>query len=549
MKNTKWYFPVILFFTCSLSITAQNLSGSLFKGALQNSKYADIFVYLHTDRNYYLSGESVFFKAYFLDDQNNRTYPPDDTLKAAILDQNGVVIASGIFPVTNSFLRGDIPLPDNLTEGSYILIASSLLTYNLSPEKVFSKIIEIRKSAYPDLITVISLTDTIYSSEDNLTAQIRFVDRDNNPVAASFAYQVSDKTGEVINGNNKASKDGFYSLKIKLPKFDDRDTLKLLVAPSYKGTKSVIGVVIPTRANYTSLKNPVGAILPVNTSRHFNLQMKTYDLSAEKKDKIGVEISVTDDNGTPVMANLSVSAWDFVPSQRSDDYDNIANYISLKKNHTVFIEDQDLSKYFGRILVHQVQSPGSQYLVQKKNDYKKLKRQKASMSQNGQTGYSSDRNIFDIIMQIKPYRREGTKIIFGIAAGNSFNNPEGAIIVIDGVNMGNDASILSNLPVPDIAKIKVSTNIMDIQRYSTMNGNGVIEIFMKKNAEFTKNEETASKTKSNTLFWGPEIMTDNNGKAFVSFFKNDDTDEIFIKAEGITANGLCGSNTINYRTR
>jgi hypothetical protein len=144
---------------------------------------------------------------------------------------------------------------------------------------------------------------------------------------------------------------------------------------------------------------------------------------------------------------------------------------------------------------------------------------------------------------------ENGKIRFGISAGNSLNNPEGALIVVDGVRMGSDAAILSNISITDIAKIKVLTNIIDIQRYSGMNGEGIIEISMKKGPGLEKNEETMVRSKSNTLFWGPDTMTDNKGKASVSFFFNDSSAEVLISVEGITANGLCGSSAIHYKVK
>jgi hypothetical protein len=85
---------------------------------------------------------------------------------------------------------------------------------------------------------------------------------------------------------------------------------------------------------------------------------------------------------------------------------------------------------------------------------------------------------------------------------------------------------------------------MDIQKYSAMNSVGVIEITTKKSPEFLKNEANKSKAKSSTLYWGPDILTDNAGKASINFSKNDNSAEVIISVDGIAANGVCGSSSV-----
>lgn len=549
MKTINTVFFVVLYLMRATNIIGQDSSKSLSKGTNQDSKYTNTVVYLHTDRSYYLPGESILFKAYFLDGLNNASYPANDTLHLALLDQYGQEVASGISPVINNMITGNVDLPDFLTDGNYLLIASTRSMNNLSPDRMFPRIIEIRKSPDNFLITELSLTDTLYESGSHLTAEIRFSGKDNKPIPASFAYQLSFGTVVVLNGNNKANNEGKAALNLQLPKFDNTETLKLFVDPSYKGAKNITGIVIPTHFNYTGEKIRQGKILSYNESKHLNIQLKNINLSNEKNDKVRLEISVTDDKGTPVMANLSVSASNIIPRQLHFENDNILNYANLKSNLPEESANLDKIKYFTQYLSEKTQSPGISFIIQEKNNIKKLHKMAQSVNQKNQNGYTADRNIFDIIMQIKPYRLDNGKIIFGIGSQNSIYSQDGALIVVDGVKMGTDPSILNSIPVPDIAHISVSTNVMDIQRYSAMNSVGIIEISMKKNKEFIKSEENASKDKSSTLFWGPDIMTDSSGKASVSFFNNEKSTEVLISVDGIAANGVCGSSSIHYTVR
>lgn len=44
-------------------------------------------------------------------------------------------------------------------------------------------------------------------------------------------------------------------------------------------------------------------------------------------------------------------------------------------------------------------------------------------------------------------------------------------------------------------------------------------------------------------------MTDSSGKAYVSFFNNEKSIEILISVNGMAANGVCGSSSIQYSVR
>ena len=87
--------------------------------------------------------------------------------------------------------------------------------------------------------------------------------------------------------------------------------------------------------------------------------------------------------------------------------------------------------------------------------------------------------ILDVIQSIKPFRLEGSNIVFN-GTSNSLLYQGGALIVIDGVNRGTDASLLKNISPFDVDRIFVSTNANDIQRYTGLNSVGLIEIWLKK---------------------------------------------------------------------
>jgi hypothetical protein len=506
-------------------------------------------VYIHTDRAYYAPGENVNFKAYILDKQANSASQINDTLHIALIDIEGIEVSNGNFPIQNSLLSGKIELPDFLTEGSYMLIATTGIAKNLSPANMFSKIIEIRNSEDTDLSCDISFTDSIYHSGSELTAHIKISGLTGS---VGFNYQLTGTSGETPTGKEKTNGEGTAILKLQLPVFDNHQVLKLLISPLYKNTKKIYGIVIPTNQAVNPAKIKSSEI----SDKHLNIQVSSLKQVYAAGDKVQVAISVTDDKGQPAMANLSVSASNWVPYKFPLDYNNIIEYTNYKTNqptlssdwsnpgtvtdekHSIF--DAPVRNYYAQSLINFTQIPGRTFVVQEKNNIKKLHKKQEALA--ARSGYSTDLSLADIIMQIKPYHLENGKINFGMGALNSFSNQDGALIVVDGVKMGSDVSILTTIPVIDIAHITVSTNSMDIQKYSALNSVGVIEITTKKSKEFTKEDKPVSK--GNTLFWEPDMIVDNTGKKMIDFLTNEHSKEVLITVNGINGKGVYGCTTI-----
>ncbi len=85
----------------------------------------------------------------------------------------------------------------------------------------------------------------------------------------------------------------------------------------------------------------------------------------------------------------------------------------------------------------------------------------------------------EVIQNIRAYKMDGGNIVF-VGITNSISYQGGALIVIDGVNRGTDASILSQISPYTVDRIFVSTNPVDIHKYTALNSMGLIEIWLKK---------------------------------------------------------------------
>jgi hypothetical protein len=140
----------------------------------------------------------------------------------------------------------------------------------------------------------------------------------------------------------------------------------------------------------------------------------------------------------------------------------------------------------------------------------------------------SGSTILDVIKLTKPFRLEGNQIVF-YGSNNSLNYQSGALIVIDGQKMGTDITALNTINAFDVKSINISTNPVDIQRYTGLNSVGLIEITTRtKTSDFVIEDKDAGfhnveifdaeKIPHNvwryqtTLLWQNGIPADEKGK-------------------------------------
>ncbi len=168
---------------------------------------------------------------------------------------------------------------------------------------------------------------------------------------------------------------------------------------------------------------------------------------------------------------------------------------------------------------------------------------------------SGNTNLLEIIKMIKPYELLGQKIVF--RGGNSIIAQDGALIVIDGVKIGTDVSVLSSINPLDVDDIQILLNPVEMSRYTSLNSIGIIEITTKRGkskgnepSEIADNKDpNASKLFSpvaigggkydlkTTLQWIPVLFTDENGEATIPFKTGGIKSTFILEIVGFTDQG------------
>jgi hypothetical protein len=250
-------WSVGLFFIISLHLQGQSqeIEKIIEKLNLFNKRYPEETVYLQTDRTKYAPGEDIWFMAHVMDDPLNQSVKRSKNLFVALVDQYGQEVVSQKYIIEKNQVKDNISIPNTLSDGSYMLAAYSIQLVNSPVDRVFFKKIMIEREDKNKIFVEIRLKDTIYNSNSELTATVRFYEDDNSPVGARFNYHLNgEHTGEIIKGKGKADENGTAEIKIALPDFNSEKNVIFYVEAIYKGSKAEAGILIPTQLNYINVR-------------------------------------------------------------------------------------------------------------------------------------------------------------------------------------------------------------------------------------------------------------------------------------------------------
>jgi hypothetical protein len=168
-------------------------------------------------------------------------------------------------------------------------------------------------------------------------------------------------------------------------------------------------------------------------------------------------------------------------------------------------------------------------------------------------------SLIEIIKTIRSFEMIGGKIVF--RGANSLMSQDGALIVLDGVKMGTDPSILSEINPRDVEDIQILLNPIEMSRYTSLNSVGVIEIKTMQGKGNNNPFETENKGKTSgvkvfkpesigndkynlktTLQWIPILGTDENGEATIPFKAGGIQSTFVFEIAGFTDQGQWISN-------
>lgn len=125
---------ILVFLFINRGVAAQDPVASFTR--LSDSLPAE-HIYVQCNQDYYVAGETIWFKAYLLSRYNPSTLSAN--LYVELLNEEHKTVLSGRFPVFTGAATGSIDLPDTLSQGAYVLRAYTTWSLNFGDLYVFKK--------------------------------------------------------------------------------------------------------------------------------------------------------------------------------------------------------------------------------------------------------------------------------------------------------------------------------------------------------------------------------------------------------------------------
>ncbi|MFT3947519.1 MAG: hypothetical protein QM763_11175 [Agriterribacter sp.] len=150
-------------------------------------------IYLHTDRNFYLTGEIIWFKAYITNAVNNHLSNLSKIAYTELLDKNNNVLLQAKTGITEGTGNGSFYLPANIPSGNYKIRCYTNWMKNFDPAFFFEAVVTIVNTASPGMLTAVDtipLYDIIFFPEGGNLAE----ETENN-----IGFKVVNKNGTGLN--------------------------------------------------------------------------------------------------------------------------------------------------------------------------------------------------------------------------------------------------------------------------------------------------------------------------------------------------------------
>ena len=212
-KTCRWVAGIILLLIPPFIAAAQN-SDPARKAAraleIFHAEYPQQKVYVHTDRQEYLAGETLWLKAYLVDAKTHRLSGFENTLILEMYNTGGEAVASKLLKIHDGTAQGSVVLQDSLPEGNYLIRAFTNWMRNFGEDHFFQKEIFVRNPSEENFIQRRSIRRNrdfnrdLAALEDQM--QFAFFPESGHLVAgveSRVAFKAADLTGAGVEASGR----------------------------------------------------------------------------------------------------------------------------------------------------------------------------------------------------------------------------------------------------------------------------------------------------------------------------------------------------------
>ena len=130
----KFIFTTFIFLLSAFHLAAQKIDSAL---NIISTRFQPEKVYIHYDKDYYVAGESIWFKAYLYSD--GKPSGISNNFYVQLTDSKGNIVSSKKYPVFGAVAKGNIDIPDSLPQGNYYIRALTPDMLNYEEAFIYKK--------------------------------------------------------------------------------------------------------------------------------------------------------------------------------------------------------------------------------------------------------------------------------------------------------------------------------------------------------------------------------------------------------------------------
>jgi len=232
---------------------------ALFSNHLKAQKQFKDFekekTYIQTSHVFYKPGETMYFKIYTVQAENNLPADQSRVVNFELIDPSGSVISKNKYEITNGWSEGFFHFSEDMKGGIYKIRAFTGWMQNEEGKNAFEKEITLQKVVSPRILMKLDFPKKGYGAGDEVTADFSMRSLANLPVPFYEAYYTVMHNGEkVTEGSLITDKEGKKQLNFNLPKVLTSSDALLNIKVVFDGFTESISRNIPIVLNKLDVK-------------------------------------------------------------------------------------------------------------------------------------------------------------------------------------------------------------------------------------------------------------------------------------------------------
>lgn len=529
-------------------------------------------IFVHTDRNYYQAGETIWFSIYCVD---GNKFTPIDISKIAyveVLDSVNKSVLQGKILLEKGGGKGSFTIPANVVTGTYTFRSYTNWMKNFSPETYFNKEIAIVNAAGGQLAYI--------SNSNKLSEKSGSLSIDIHPNAAQ--YQKRKKVNVVVNTKNASGVPNPSSFSVSVYRLDS------LTSPDPGG-------IYASLHDATKTSIPQHFPYPPEYKGHF-IKGKMLDRNTRlpSKNIIGY-LSVMDDihsfytSTTDASGNISflvskLNSGDSIVVQTDSYYDR-EHQIEIESPFSDSFAKQKVSEFTpvnsfpATVLEQSINAQATAlYYEEQLGKFNEIRndsvpfyyKEDAHYVLDDYTRFSKMEDVFrEYIRPVGVSKRQGVFHLSVYSQTNRFIVDQNPLVLMDGIPVFNMNAFFTYDPLK-VKTIDVVTSkyfrsgaafpgIISVNTFKGKTDRQIIdenanvlayETVQKRHPFFAPTYDQPANEHlpdfRNVLYWNPSIVSNPDGSATFEFYTSDLTGEFVIQVNGLSKNGDAGSMSVKF---